>query len=100
MKLVLQCAVCGTNHPVGTEACPTCRATGVQNLRLMFECPACFRLGLLPSCAVCNPLPYEVVQEPEEAEASLNGEVLLSLDDDEELSLDDDDGFEFTLDDE
>ena len=41
MKLVLQCAMCGTCHPVGTVVCSACRATGVAQLRLMFECPTC-----------------------------------------------------------
>lgn len=55
MRLVLQCAICGTVQHVGAATCETCRATGLQNLRLMFECTECFRLGLSPSCGVCNP---------------------------------------------
>ena len=55
MRLVLQCAMCGTHHPVGTAVCSTCRATGVTQLRLMFECPTCGRLGLNPACATCPP---------------------------------------------
>ena len=53
MTLVLQCAMCGTLHPVGTASCSTCRATGVGQLRLMFECPTCHRLGLNPACGAC-----------------------------------------------
>jgi hypothetical protein len=53
VKLVLQCAMCGTHHPVGTVACSTCRATGVAQLRLMFECQSCGRLDLSPTCDTC-----------------------------------------------
>ena len=53
MKLVLQCAMCGTSHPVGTIACSACRASGVGQLRLMFECPTCGRLDLSPVCEFC-----------------------------------------------
>ena len=53
MKLVLQCAMCGTPHPVGTIVCSACRATGVAQLRLMFECPTCGRLDLNPICEFC-----------------------------------------------
>lgn len=66
MRLVLQCAVCGTCHPVGTDECSACRATGVRDLRLMFECPACLRLGLSPFCGACPPpLPYQVIEDAE-----------------------------------
>ncbi|QJW99488.1 hypothetical protein [Frigoriglobus tundricola] len=53
MKLVLQCAMCGTLHPVGSPSCSTCRASGVPQMRLMFECSACGALGLNPSCSAC-----------------------------------------------
>ena len=53
MKLVLQCAMCGTHHVVGTPACTTCRASGVTQMRLMFECPTCGGLGINPICAAC-----------------------------------------------
>jgi hypothetical protein len=68
VKLVLQCAACGTHQDVGARMCPTCKATGVEHLRLMFECPRCFALGIAPECAACNPppLPYEVVEDPED----------------------------------
>lgn len=66
MKLVLQCAVCGTNHTVGTTACATCRATGLEHLRLLFECPGCFAVGLTPRCVACNPQPFEVIPDPRE----------------------------------
>lgn len=70
MKLILQCAVCGTNHVVGTTTCTTCRATGLQDLRLLFECPGCFAVGLMPRCQACDPSPppppYEVVASPAE----------------------------------
>jgi hypothetical protein len=56
MRLVLQCSVCGTIHTVGTAICGTCRASGIQNLRLLFECQRCFRLGLDPACDVCSHL--------------------------------------------
>jgi rubredoxin len=69
VKLVLQCAVCGTVHAVGATVCGTCHATGVRNLRLMFECPRCFGLGITPACAACPPVlplePYEVVPDHE-----------------------------------
>jgi hypothetical protein len=55
VKLVLQCAMCGTHHPVGTPVCSTCRASGVTQLRLMFECESCGRLGLNPFCETCPP---------------------------------------------
>jgi hypothetical protein len=67
MRLVLQCSVCGTIHTVGTAVCGTCRASGIQSLRLLFECMRCFRLGLSPSCEVCSQLlsldPDEAVPE-------------------------------------
>jgi hypothetical protein len=67
MRLVLQCSVCGTIHTVGTAVCGTCRASGIQSLRLLFECLRCFRLGLNPSCEVCSQLlsldPDEEVRE-------------------------------------
>lgn len=66
MKLVLQCGVCGTNHTVGTTACTTCRATGLEHLRLLFECPKCFKLGLTPHCQACIPQSFEVVPDPKE----------------------------------
>lgn len=53
MKLVLQCAMCGTQHPVGAVVCSTCRATGVTQLRLLFECQTCGRLDLSPACGTC-----------------------------------------------
>jgi hypothetical protein len=54
MRLVLQCSVCGTVHTVGTAICGTCLAAGIQNLRLLFECERCLRLGLNTSCDVCS----------------------------------------------
>lgn len=90
MKLVLQCAVCGTNHAVGTTVCATCRAAGLQNLRLLFECPRCYGVGLSPRCEACHPspppVPYEVVPDPRElallwgvdsTHAGIDGEVLV-----------------------
>jgi hypothetical protein len=53
VKLVLQCAMCGTHHAVGTPACTTCRASGVTQMRLMFECPTCGHLGINPVCEAC-----------------------------------------------
>lgn len=53
MTLVLQCAMCGTQHPVGTAVCSACGATGVAQLRLMFECPTCGHFGLNPQCGRC-----------------------------------------------
>lgn len=58
MKLVLQCAMCGTHHPVGTPACSTCGASGVTQLRLMFECLACSRLDISPECKECSFTPF------------------------------------------
>lgn len=63
MKLVLQCAMCGTNHPVGTIVCSTCRASGVAQLRLMFECQSCGRLDIHPVCATC-PQPGVPLTDP------------------------------------
>jgi hypothetical protein len=61
--------MCGTLHPVGTPVCTTCRASGVAQLRLMFECPTCGNLGLNPSCESCLPVasefPYSVVDDEE-----------------------------------
>jgi hypothetical protein len=69
VRLILQCAVCGTVNPVGLTACGACRATGLENLRLLFECLHCFRVGLMPKCEACSRLlpldpAYEVVQDP------------------------------------
>lgn len=82
MKLVLQCAVCGTVHPVGMTTCVTCRATGFKNLRLLFECPRCFELGLVPHCTRCAIVPhtavYSLSDEDEENEVPgvLDAEVI------------------------
>src|SRR5262245_19130756 len=60
--------MCGTHHPVGTAVCSTCRASGVTQLRLMFECPTCGHLGLNPQCEMCpatGELPYSVVEDEE-----------------------------------
>jgi hypothetical protein len=46
--------MCGTQHAVGTAECTTCRATGVAQLRLMFECPTCRHLGINPKCEKCR----------------------------------------------
>jgi len=62
MRLVIQCSVCGTILTVGTTLCGTCRASGIHNLRLLFECTTCFRLGLSPSCEICSP-PLSLDQE-------------------------------------
>ncbi len=69
MKLVLQCSMCGTHHPVGTVVCSTCHAEGVNQLRLMFECQQCGRLGLAPQCVSCPPAvpptrAFEVIPTP------------------------------------
>lgn len=56
MRLILQCAACGTVNAVGLTACGTCRATGLENLRLLFECLQCFKVGLTPTCASCSRL--------------------------------------------
>jgi rubredoxin len=61
VKLILQCSVCGTIHSVGTTMCSTCRATGMQDLRLLFECPDCFSVGLLPRCEACHPASVPIV---------------------------------------
>lgn len=63
MKLVLQCAMCGTLHPVGVPACSACRAAGVPQLRLMFECQSCGLLDLNPVCGTCPPTATERVYE-------------------------------------
>ena len=69
MRLILQCAVCGTINAVGLTECGTCRATGFENLRLIFECLHCFRVGLTPACDKCSKLlsldpAYEIVPDP------------------------------------
>jgi hypothetical protein len=56
VRLILQCAVCGTINSVGLTACGTCRATGLENLRLLFECLQCFKVGLTPTCEACSRL--------------------------------------------
>jgi hypothetical protein len=64
--------MCGTVNPVGAPACSSCRAAGIPQMRLMFECPACHGLGLTPACVVCphpgadDDLAFaeEVVEEP------------------------------------
>jgi hypothetical protein len=67
VKLVLQCATCGIHHPVGTPVCSTCRASGVTQLRLMFECQTCRNLGITLVCAVCAaPNDTTATQIPEE----------------------------------
>lgn len=88
MKLVLQCAMCGTHHPVGTAVCCACRATGVAQLRLMFECPTCQHLGLNPFCEAC--LPVALLDEDEMALANevteselIDVEVVLDIDEEE-----------------
>ena len=77
MTLVVQCAMCGTVHAVGTGVCSACRASGVPQLRLLFECPACGRLDITPDCEACRPqpLPYEVV-EPWELDGLIACEVV------------------------
>lgn len=100
MKLVLQCAMCGTSHPVGATVCSTCRASGVTQLRLMFECPTCSGLGITPTCSQCPPIvPLEL-----DADLIVAEEVAdepLAVDDlrfEFELSLDEtDDGTEFEV---
>ena len=82
MTLVLQCAMCGTVQLVGAESCSSCGAAGVAQLRLMFECPTCGRLGLNPACAACAAPAGYVVVEPEE-ELIVAEEVI-----DESFSLD------------
>jgi hypothetical protein len=90
--------MCGTHHPVGTPACTTCRASGVTQLRLMFECPTCGRLGLNPTCEACLPpvaafVPYEVVEEDLIVAEEIQEEPL-SLDD----AADSDDDLKFDFD--
>jgi hypothetical protein len=46
--------MCGTQHPVGTAVCTTCRASGVAHLRLMLECPTCRHLDITPRCERCR----------------------------------------------
>lgn len=115
MRLVLQCGMCGTHHAVGTAICATCRASGVAQLRLMFECETCGALGIDPTCGECaarefdNDLAFaeELIEEPYTIDESERPEdVPLELDDDEielieDLDLGDDDELtEFDGDDE
>lgn len=76
MKLVLQCANCGIHHPVGTPVCTACRASGVAQMRLMFECPRCGQLGLNLTCATCPPLPAAVFEPPNLL--ALEGELMMA----------------------
>ncbi len=90
MRLVLQCAMCGTHHPVGTAVCSTCLASGVTQLRLMFECQTCGALGLDPACGACATrefendllLAEEVIEVPYTIDGSEEPPEPLSLDDD------------------
>lgn len=86
MRLVLQCAMCGTHHPVGTDICSTCRATGVTQLRLMFECVTCGRLGLNPTCETCPPVAALSLDDDELIVAEEIPNEPLTLDDDAEYS--------------
>ena len=94
MKLVLQCAMCGTHHPVGTTVCSTCRASGVTQLRLMFECPKCARLGISPTCDQCpHVVPLELDGDLIVAEEVADESVAVDdLKFDFELDLDESDG--------
>lgn len=76
MKLVLQCAMCGTHHPVGTIVCSTCRASGVAQLRLMFECQTCGRLDLKPTCETCPP--PEVALPPDPFTLDLDDDLIVA----------------------
>jgi len=49
VTLVLQCAMCGTQHPVGTAVCFRVRRERRRPVRLMFECPTCGHFGLTRS---------------------------------------------------
>jgi hypothetical protein len=99
----LQCAICGTVNAVGAPACSTCRATGVPQLRLMFECLRCHAIGLAPACAAC-PAPgeedlvfaEEVAEEPRslDLDASFDAKMEFDTEDEDEdfdLDLDDED---------
>jgi hypothetical protein len=94
VRLVLQCGMCGTHHPVGTAVCSTCRASGVPQLRLMLECPTCGHLGITPSCERCPPVvPLELDAELIVAEEVVDE--LLPLD---PIESDEFDSSEFTID--
>ncbi len=88
MKLVLQCAMCGTHHPVGTIVCSTCRASGLAQLRLMFECQTCGRLDLTPVCATCPPPAVSLDLDDGLIEAEVIDEPLALDVDDEKLVVD------------
>jgi hypothetical protein len=83
VKLVLQCAMCGTGHPVGTIVCSACRATGVAQLRLMFECQTCGRLDLNPTCAFC-PRPADGTEPAFEVDELIVAEEII----DEPIAID------------
>ena len=93
MRLVLQCIVCGTIHTVGTAICGTCRASGIQNLRLLFECQNCFRLGLDASCDSCSRLlsldPVEKLPEPRLPVISISSWEIVSEEELKEAVLED-----------
>jgi hypothetical protein len=77
--------MCGTHHAVGTLACSTCRASGVTQLRLMFECESCGRLDLSPVCAACPP-PAQAAEPVYELEDLIEAEEV--VDDPFALELD------------
>jgi hypothetical protein len=94
VKLVLQCAMCGTHHAVGTPACTTCRASGVAQMRLMFECPTCGHLGINPvceACAIIEPLELDddliVAEEVTDDSTAEDFELDLDFDDEEDEAL-------------
>ena len=69
MRLILQCAACGTINSVGLTECGTCRATGFENLILLLECLHCFRVGCTQKFDKCSKLPflgpaYELIPDP------------------------------------
>jgi hypothetical protein len=102
--------MCGTHHPVGTPVCATCLASGVPQLRLMFECPSCAGLGLNPWCLECPAgdgliIAEEVGDEESSAQAPLphDEEFVIEFDEDEggeyEDEPDDEDSEDHDLDD-
>jgi hypothetical protein len=82
--------MCGTHHAVGTAACSTCNASGVSQLRLMFECEACGALGLDPTCAPCADRDL-ILAEEVPPYVVVDDEIELTFDDDELFDLSDDD---------
>ena len=96
VKLVLQFAMCGTQHPVGTPACGICRASGRAADAAHVRLPVVRRARPRPEVRrVCAPppqpaglLPYELVDDFLPVEVVESEGVALSLDPEDEVGVD------------